>query len=198
MTKEQNYEYVSAAMDDELTDEELDKLLQDSEAQKKWCEYHLIRDYLQCVQQVSTQQADTQSAYVAVQAKKVETVKIEEPVRPANTIFKGFAVAASILAVAVIGWQMLPLNAGEVGSAEVATQPIQQPKDKNAVVPVAAVTVKAEVVKPVDNTVAGVVVPNAAQANEPGAEAKPAIQVEKAEVNTQENGGTVGQIKKVH
>lgn len=199
MTKEQNYEYVSAAMDDELTEEALDKLLQDSEAQQKWNEYHLIRDYLQSTQRSSMHQVDMQFDYVTVKTEKAKAVKIEEPISPANSIFKGFAIAASILAVAVIGWQMLPLHTGEVGSAEVANEQSLQLKSNDAVVPVAGVAAKGEVVKPTDNTAPGVVVPNAAQANEPSAEAKPAIQVEKpGEVNTLESSGTSNQTKKIH
>ena len=45
--QDQDFEYVSAAMDDDLSEEALARLLEDADAQQKWYEYHLIRDYLQ-------------------------------------------------------------------------------------------------------------------------------------------------------
>ena len=187
--QDQDFEYVSAAMDDDLSEEALARLLEDADAQQKWYEYHLIRDYLQHakpvvgkdIKPVSKAAFTASLADVAAENKNRRTAKPVRVEHASNRAFRGFAVAASVLAVAVAAWQLLPQSGN--ADAVVAVEQVQQPaKADSAVVPVggnAQGHAQGHAAPPVVSADKGVVMPNAAAANQPEAQMKPAIQVEK-------------------
>lgn len=183
MNQNKDYEFVSAAMDDDdLSEEALDKLLSDSEAQQRWHEYHLIRDCLQRMQSVARQE----NAAVAAEGVKaaVQTVaakpfgSTEHSLRPAaNHAFKGFAVAASVLAVAVGVWQFWPQSHnGAAAVAEKATPP-----GRSEIVSVGGKAAPAKNDAVANAEAQGTVVPNAARADQAADAAKrqSAVRVEK-------------------
>lgn len=158
------FEYISIAMDNEdLSEEILDKLLADDAAVRKWYEYHLISDCMKeqavgrdagFMQNAAFTAAlaeisrGHQAAYAAKAAKSVSEQKA------ANSAFKGFAVAASLAAVAVSVWQFWPQ--GSDGAMPVAAEKVQTaPADQN-VVPVKAA-------EPEKKSASDTVVPNAAK-----------------------------------
>lgn len=184
MNQNKDYEFVSAAMDDDdLSEEALDKLLSDSEAQQKWHEYHLIRDCLQRAKPAVRKEnvfVAEESIKVAVQtvaAKQLDR-SAEHIRRPAaNHAFKGFAVAASVLAVAVGVWQFWPqTNSGATAVAEKAA-----PSGQSEIVSVGGKTAPAKNDAVANAEAQGTVVPNAARANQAAgaAEKQSAVRVEK-------------------
>ncbi|MBL4790415.1 MAG: hypothetical protein JKY60_15700, partial [Kordiimonadaceae bacterium] len=77
-----------------------------------------------------------------------------------NRVFRGFAVAASVLAVAVAAWQLLPQ--GGNADAVVAVEQVQQPvKADSAVVPVGG-NAQGNIAPPASPAANGVVMPKAA------------------------------------
>ncbi len=184
MNQNKDYEFVSAAMDDDdLSEEALDKLLSDSEAQQKWHEYHLIRDCLQRAKPAVRKEnvfVAEESIKVAVQtvaAKQLDR-SAEHIRRPAaNHAFKGFAVAASVLAVAVGVWQFWPqTNSGATAVAEKAA-----PSGQSEIVSVGGKTAPAKNDAVANAEAQGTVVPNAARATQAAgaAEKQSAVRVEK-------------------
>lgn len=190
MAQEKKFELVSAAMDGELSDEELDRLLQDEGVREKWYQYHLIRDCMQYSQQVVGKDIEftSQESFLAklnaiTEERKAALVSeknmhSEQPVvrEASNHSFRWFSVAASVLAVAVITWQMLPANNESSAGVVATTQGVEKVQPADGVVPVAN--------KP--STVSGnktddVVVPQAALENQNSAEIKSAVQTEKQE-----------------
>ncbi|WP_107689039.1 sigma-E factor negative regulatory protein [Neisseria wadsworthii] len=192
MAQEKDFEFVSAAMDGELSDEELDRLLQDEDVQERWYQYHLIRDCMQYNQQVVGKDIEftSQESFLAklnaiTEERKAalsseEGVQCKQPVvrEASNHNFRWFSVAASVLAVAVITWQMLPAN-HDSAAGEVATKSIEkvQPADS------AVVSVSTKPSAAPGNKSADVVVPQAAIENQNNAEIKSAVQTEKQDVN---------------
>lgn len=184
MNQNKDYEFVSAAMDDDdLSEEALDKLLSDSEAQQKWHEYHLIRDCLQRTkpavhkENVFVAEESIKVAVQTVAAKQLDR-SAEHVCRPAaNHAFKGFAVAASVLAVAVGVWQFWPqTNNGAAAVAEKAA-----PSGQSEIVSVGGKTAPAKNDAVANAEAQGTVVPNAARANQAAgaAEKQSAVRVEK-------------------
>ena len=184
MAQEKDFEYVSSLMDGELSEEEFERLLNDEEAQDKWYAYHLIRDCLQNPQQVSDKEIRF-TLDEEFSRKLAQTVQ-DRPVAPvqrshtgqADVVVAGgrnfyrFAVAASVMAVSVIAWQLWPAaqGAGAVNTVQQTTLPA---KTDSQVVPVAA--------KPqVSPENSNVVVPNAAVQNQGEAVVQSTVQVEKA------------------
>lgn len=189
MNQNKDYEFVSAAMDDnDLSEEALDKLLSDSEAQQKWHEYHLIRDCLQRAKPAASQEnisVTGESAKAAVQP--AAAVQLDRSAghadRPAanSHVFKGFAVAASVLAVAVGVWQFWPQ--GNNGAAAVAEK--AAPAGQAEIVSVGGKTAPAKNDAVANAEAQGAVVPNAARANQAAgaAEKQSAVRVEKLPEN---------------
>ncbi|UOO80769.1 hypothetical protein LVJ83_07160 [Uruburuella testudinis] len=179
--KKQDFEYVSAAMDDDgLSEEALDKLLSDADAQQKWYEYHLIRDYLQHAKPIvgkdikmSETDFSVSLQQAAAENKQRCGARQQQSGRTANAAnhaFMRFAAVASVLAVAVAVWQMWP-QADHTAAAVAASQQAPVQKTDAAIVPVgghAAAAPKQDVV-----------VPNAALANQAQAEQRSAVRVEK-------------------
>lgn len=160
------YEYISIAMDDEdLSDEMLDKLLAYDEASQKWYEYHLISD---CMKKQAVGRdanfmqseiftaalAEISREHQANHAANASKLTNKQPKAANNHAFKGFAVAASLAAVAVSVWQFWP-QADTQQLTPVAVEK-QQPQQLNQnIVPVRAAA---------ENKAASdVVVPNAAK-----------------------------------
>ncbi|WP_165088647.1 sigma-E factor negative regulatory protein [Neisseria yangbaofengii] len=155
------FEYISIAMDDEdLSDEMLDKLLTDDEAGQKWYEYHLISDCMK--QQAVGRDADFMQSEMFTaalaeisreHAANASKLTNKQPKAANNHAFKGFAVAASLAAVAVSVWQFWPqADIRQMTPVAVEKQPRQV--DQN-IVPVRAAA---------ENKAASdVVVPNAAK-----------------------------------
>lgn len=151
----EKFEYISVAMDSEtLSEEMLDALLSDDEALQKWYEYHLISDYMQHQSNSVGRDADFMNkpefisalAQISTEhrqraaAKPFNKAPEPEEVKAANHVFKGFAVAASLAAVAVSVWQFLP-QTGQHNTVPVAAEPAQ-PGNPN-VVPVSNTESKA-------------------------------------------------------
>lgn len=184
--KDKDFEFVSAVMDDdEFSEEALDKLLSDADAQQKWYEYHLIRDYLQHAKPVigkdikmSETDFAASLAQVAAENKQrygAKTRQSGHTAHAANHAFMRFAAVASVLAVAT--WQLWPqtTSAPEAGIAAVEQAPAQ--KADSAIVSVGgnAAATQADVAPKKD-----VVMPNAAAAvNQSQAENQSAVRVEK-------------------
>ena len=88
-------------MDDDLSEEALARLLEDADAQQKWYEYHLIRDYLQHakpvvgkdIKPVSKAAFTASLADVAAENKNRRTAKPVRVEHASNRAFRGFAVA---------------------------------------------------------------------------------------------------------
>lgn len=185
MNQNKDYEFVSAAMDDDgLSDEALDKLLSDSGARQRWHEYHLIRDCLQCSKAAMYQEnvfiagENTKAAAQTAGAGQLDP-NAGHAQRPAanNHAFKGFAVAASVLAVAVGVWQFWPQ--GNNGAAAVAEKAV--PQGRPEIVSVGGKTAAAKNDAVANAEAQGTVVPNAARANQAAgaAEKQSAVRVEK-------------------
>lgn len=154
---EEKYEYVSALMDDEFSEAEIELLLQDEGAQQKWLEYHLIRECMQFSKSVSTPEGEVEInkaiAEPVVVHEKAKLQIIHTHTAANSRVFRTFAVAASFLAVAVAAWQLAPQTTGQP-IAPVAVEK-QAPIDRN-IVPVAKTKHTEQVVDK------DVVVPNAA------------------------------------
>ncbi|MDO1510572.1 MULTISPECIES: sigma-E factor negative regulatory protein [unclassified Neisseria] len=187
MNQNKDLEFVSAAMDDDsLSEEALDKLLSDSDAQQKWYEYHLIRDYMQHAKSAVGKDIElTNERILLTQSATTESkqVFVARPVAStSNHAFRGFAVAASVLAVAVGVWQFWPQMNTESGANVVEQSAPAKPT-------------QAEIVSVGGNAVAknnavanaeaqGAVVPNAAKAAQAAetVEKQTAVRVEKLPV----------------
>ncbi|MCP1660811.1 RseA family anti-sigma factor [Neisseria perflava] len=170
VTEKEAFDYVSAAMDDEdLSDGTIAKLLADEGAMQKWYEYHLIRDYMQqpagevghdadFMQSEAFQTALAQISAEHRQRHAQEPVsRAQRPVQAANHAFKGFAVAASVLAVAVSVWQFWPQARSE--AVPVAADTVVPQTNQVHVVPVNAT--------PDNKGASDTVVPNAAKVQMP-------------------------------
>ncbi|MGB4882131.1 MAG: sigma-E factor negative regulatory protein [Neisseria sp.] len=110
---EKKYEYVSALMDDELSEADLALMLEDDEAQQKWREYHVIRDYMQHAKLVSSEEFEIEANAeqlepVVIQDKKADIRVIQANAAANSKVFRLFAVAASVCALAVAVWQVVP------------------------------------------------------------------------------------------
>lgn len=114
MTKtNEQYEYLSAMMDgDAVSEEMLDKLLADEQAQKIWYEYHVVRDYTALKKSEIGRDAvflnqpgfQAELAQISAEHRSRETAP-KQTQSAANHHFRFFAVAASVAAVAVSVWQ---------------------------------------------------------------------------------------------
>ncbi|MCS4533400.1 sigma-E factor negative regulatory protein [Neisseria montereyensis] len=190
MNQNKDFEFVSAAMDDDdLSDEMLDKLLSDSEAQQKWHEYHVIGDYMRYAKSVSGAGANTNDMatekHIAAnhmnngKSQHIHKPEMIENKAAANQAFYGFAVVASVLAVAVGVWQFWPSSRIDSGAAVVQKN---APADNlgEGIVPVGSQSDSAKT-DPVANAEAqGAVVPNAARENQTNTvEKQSAVRVEK-------------------
>lgn len=144
--KEKNFEYVSAVVDDEeINEANIDQLLADQEAQQKWSEYHLIGEYLRASAKVKTaSQRNDQTVKVERNLKEqpiVMQVGPSEKLAANHHFFRGFAVAASVVAVAVAAWQFHSVDTDHTDQAVVAqhstttTYPSEQ-KQADAIVSV--------------------------------------------------------------
>ncbi|MDO4642187.1 MAG: sigma-E factor negative regulatory protein [Neisseria sp.] len=202
MAEEKDFEMVSAAMDGELSDEEFDRVLKSGDVQERWYQYHLIRDYLQHSRQAVgkdiefTSQASflaklseiTQERQVAVRSEQVKQKSTLTHHAVNNHSFRWFSIAASVLAAAVITWQMLPGGNASEGGVTVEAKKQAQPSD-SSVVPVAAKPAAAIAAGKED----GVVMPNAA-VDQNNAEIKSAVQVEKPVEDKSKQSNEIKQI----
>lgn len=183
MNPSKDYEFVSAAMDDDdLSEEMLDKLLSDDGAAQRWREYHMIRDCLQSARIETSEAVEAGISVHTVETVQTATVRKFERseavyAKPAaNQAFKGFAVAASVLAVAVGVWQFWPQ--GGQGAANVAEK--AAPADQAEIVSVGGKSAAKN--DAVANAEAqGAVVPNAARSAQSAGsvEKQTAVRVEK-------------------
>ncbi|UOO76239.1 sigma-E factor negative regulatory protein [Neisseria sp. Dent CA1/247] len=192
MNQNKDYEFVSAAMDDDnLSEEMLDKLLSDDEAQQKWREYHIIRDCMQRAQssmgkdiqfikEESFEVAEKPSAAAKQQGTQSQTANSQQQRKAANCMFGGFAVAASVLAVAVGVWQFFP--SGNQGDSEmVAEQVAPSGNDQSGIVSVGGKAKQVSTDAVANAEAQGAVVPNAARANQAEAVESKAVRVEKVQ-----------------
>ncbi len=108
-----DYEHISALMDEEIAAHKerevaVSTLLDDADAQRAWYEYHLIRD---CLQNHQTELGYDVSPALKARLTQEQSLHVSKrmPV-PANQVFKGFAVAASIAAVMIAVWQVMPTD----------------------------------------------------------------------------------------
>ena len=121
------FEYVSSLLDEACCSTEsadLSRLMQDEQAQQRWYEYHLIRD---CLHNDHARLGMDLSAGFAAkwQAEApLQAVEARPPQVASNqSVFKGFAVAASVLAVSVAVWQLWPVaDVADVPAPMAATQ----------------------------------------------------------------------------
>ncbi|MDO5639080.1 MAG: RseA family anti-sigma factor [Neisseria sp.] len=186
--QDKDFEFVSAVMDDDgLSEETLDALLSDADAQQKWYEYHLIRDYLQHAKPIvgkdikmSETGFSASLAQVAAENKQRYGSKTRQgghTANAANHAFMRFAAVASVLAVAVATWQLWPQTSAHEAGMAAAEQAAPARQADSAIVSVGgnAAAVQADIAPKKD-----VVVPNAALVSvPPAAESQSAVRVEK-------------------
>lgn len=131
-------EQISALMDDQsVTPSALDHLLDHQESVQTWARYHLIRDALQNEIQ--------QDAILDISASVSMAVENEPAILAPNNLKRsktmqsvvGFAMAASVFAVALLGWQQLqsPVAHPSQPAMELATNETQ-------IAPVAKISAK--------------------------------------------------------
>ena len=196
MNQNEDYEFVSAAMDDDgLSDEMLDKLLSDDEARQKWYEYHMIRDCMQRGRKVVRSEKQfieiekerfsveerAPAGFTAVKQSgtPLQSAAVSEQRKASNSVFGTFAVAASVMAVAVGVWQFYPAGGG---TEKTAGQTIQDGDKKAAgIVSVDGRAKQAETDAVSHAEAQGAVVPNAARANQAAPVESKAVRVEKIE-----------------
>lgn len=144
-------EYISMLMDGEnVSDEIIDRLLTDDEAAEAWYEYHLIGDCIRYKESTARDAEFMQSAaftatLAEISAEHQERYEAEvaaaapvKNVQAANhSFFKGFAVAASLAAVAVGVWQFDAQGNGETADM-VAEKAAETKAAQENIVPVAA------------------------------------------------------------
>ena len=130
MTKtNEQYEYLSAMMDgDTVSEEMIDKLLADEQAQKIWYEYHVVRDYAALKHSEIGRDAvflhdgafQARLAQISAEHSRRDAAAPTRK-KAANHSFRFFAVAASVAAVAVSVWQFdLTSNESNTVAAEQA------------------------------------------------------------------------------
>lgn len=196
MNQNEDYEFVSAAMDDDgLSDEMLDKLLSDDEARQKWYEYHMIRDCMQRGRKVVRSEKQfieiekerfsveerAPAGFTAVKQSgtPLQSAAVSEQRKASNSVFGTFAVAASVMAVAVGVWQFYPAGGG---TEKTAGQTVQDGDKKAAgIVPVDGGSKQADTDAVSRAEAQGAVVPNAARANQAAPVESKAVRVEKIE-----------------
>ena len=196
MNQNEDYEFVSAAMDDDgLSDEMLDKLLSDDEARQKWYEYHMIRDCMQRGRKVVRSEKQfieiekerfsveerAPAGFTAVKQSgtPLQPAAVSEQRKASNSVFGTFAVAASVMAVAVGVWQFYPAGGG---AEKTAGQTVQESDKKAAgIVSVDGRAKQAETDAVSHAEAQGAVVPNAARANQAAPVESKAVRVEKIE-----------------
>ena len=131
---EKKYEYVSALMDDELTEADLALMLEDDEAQQKLREYHVISDYMQHAKLVSSEEFEIEANAeqlepVVIQDKKADIRVIQANAAANSKVFRLFAVAASVCALAVAVWQVVPQadQAAPMAAEKQVIEPVVEP-----------------------------------------------------------------------
>lgn len=198
MNQNKDYEFVSAAMDDDnLSEEMLDKLLSDDEAQQKWREYHIIRDCMQRAQssmgkdiQFIKEESFIVQEKPSVAVKQVgirsQTASNQQQHKASNCMFGGFAVAASVLAVAVGVWQFFP-SGNQSGSETAAEQAAPGGSNQSGIVSVGGKAKQISTDAVANAEAQGAVVPNAARVNQAEAIGSKAVRVEKVQ---QENAAS--------
>ena len=127
---EQRDERISALMDGEITDSEIDRALsdlrQDTELNARWGRYHLVSDSLRNDLADSIDPHLAGRINAAIDAEPIYTAAHHWRRKPAPEWLRqagGLAVAASVTAVAILGAQALYQNEAEgipVGAATVA------------------------------------------------------------------------------
>lgn len=179
-TNEQQYEYLSAMMDgDTVSEEMLDKLLADEQAQKVWYEYHVVRDYAALKHNEIGRDAaflndpafQAQLAQISAEHRSRDAApQVQKPA--ANHNFRFFAVAASVAAVAVSVWQF---NSQTVENETVAAEQATPKQTVEHIVPVST---------PEKRAASEPVMPNSAVKDLP--EQQSAVRVEQADQPKQE------------
>lgn len=181
MTKtNEQYEYLSAMMDgDAVSEEMLDKLLADEQAQKRWYEYHVVRDYTALKSNeigpdaAFLNQPDFQAELAQISAEHRSRDAAPQTVKQAaNHHFRYFAVAASVAAVAVSVWQF---NGQTAENEAVAAEQAASKQTAEHIVPVST---------PEKRAASEPVMPNSAVKDLPAQQS--AVRVEQADQPKQE------------
>ncbi|PSJ81397.1 sigma-E factor negative regulatory protein [Neisseria iguanae] len=166
-TINEKFEYISIVMDDEnLSDEIVDKLLADDEAGRKWYEYHLISDCMK--QQAVGRDADFMQSemftaalaeisreHQADYAANISKTTMQQSKAANSHAVRGFAVAASLAAVAVSVWQFWPQTDGRQMSPSAVVEKARLHQIDQNIVPVRGAAES--------KAASDVVVPNAAK-----------------------------------
>ncbi len=121
-------EHISALMDDDYDQHSLNELLQNDDLKQTWTRYHLIGD---CLREHLPDQIDTNLAQ-RVSAQLADEPTVLAPVAKQNHTLKpvmGFAIAASVALVAVLGIRQNTDSVSPVpAQAVVASTEIAQPE----------------------------------------------------------------------
>lgn len=124
-------EWISALADGELSGSRLDKALdalqRDSELQRSWSRYHLIRDTLHSNLEAGIDAHLHQRICAALDAEPV-VLAPQKAARPWLRQAAGIAVAASVTGVAVLGFQQMNRDKGSL-SAPVTMAEVMQPNN---------------------------------------------------------------------
>jgi sigma-E factor negative regulatory protein RseA len=124
MTK--NNEHISALMDDEIDRHTLEQLINDAELQSTWTRYHLIGD---CLRDTIPERVDLNIAHqVSINLESEPTVLA--PVQKRGFNLKpvaGFAIAASVAMIAVLGIKQDNNTAGQGTAPVIAQNTVVQP-----------------------------------------------------------------------
>ncbi len=141
---------ISELMDGELGRDEakgpLAALGEEGEAREAWRVYHLISDSLRETGVLSAGFAQRVAARLAEEATVMAPLR--EEARPMPRHWFALSAAASIAAVALVGWLAFAPQQGAVPGAQLAQVPQAQPVAAQAIRPVAVVKEPAQVPPP--------------------------------------------------
>ncbi|WP_255265289.1 sigma-E factor negative regulatory protein [Neisseria sicca] len=144
-------EYVSMLMDsNQVNDEMLDRLLSEDAAAEAWYEYHLIgdcvrykagtgrdADFMQSAAFTATLAEISEEHKQRYEAEVAAALPVKDVQAANSSFFNYFAVAASVVAVAVAVWQFGPQVKGD-SSGMVAEKAVDTKNQQKHIVPVAA------------------------------------------------------------
>ncbi len=144
-------EYVSMLMDsNQINDEMLDRLLSEDAAAEAWYEYHLLgdcmrykagagrdADFMQSAAFTATLAEISEEHKQRYEAEVAAVLPVKDVQAANNSFFNYFAVAASVVAVAVAVWQFGP-QVRDDSSGMIAEKAVDTKNQQKHIVPVAA------------------------------------------------------------
>jgi len=132
------HEQISALMDEQpVSSSALDEVLDNEDSVRAWSRYHLIRDALQNELQQESITDISQRVSLALADEPAILAPANIKPRRINQSIVGFAMAASVFFVALLGWQQLQ---APVVAPEQAAPAIDVVANETRIAPVAKIT----------------------------------------------------------